>query len=257
MQILLGARETVIKFYSKSISTEYIQHFISTHFKERKIQKNSIYIPQSKEESYHRIFLLKWLYTLYKRQKKNDISTFKALLVQRQSMPIKIILPHTIIHKIIYSLLDNSTIKVQIQPSNHTIALKMKESLGVKFSFYASYFTFELHTMKEKKRLQEFLSSKTLINIAHQHIYNQKEINMLLQENNKNEEENSYIQQAHLILGSHPDDDAQTLKKRYKQLAKEFHPDKITAKDTTLVKYYTQKFQHILGAYELLSQQAS
>jgi len=57
---------------------------------------------------------------------------------------------------------------------------------------------------------------------------------------------------SYTILGVTPQDDIFTLKKHYKRLAKEYHPDRVFLKDQQTINIYTSKFQNILQAYESL-----
>jgi len=60
------------------------------------------------------------------------------------------------------------------------------------------------------------------------------------------------LQRAYKLLGSSPLEDVKRLKKRYKKLAMEYHPDRVSSADTKIIKQYTQKFQQISEAYKLL-----
>ena len=60
------------------------------------------------------------------------------------------------------------------------------------------------------------------------------------------------LQRAYKLLGSSPLEDVKRLKKRYKKLAMEFHPDRVCNADTEIIKQHTIKFQQILEAYRLL-----
>jgi len=60
------------------------------------------------------------------------------------------------------------------------------------------------------------------------------------------------LQRAHKLLGSSPFEDIKRLKKRYKKLAMEYHPDRVYSADTETIKQHTLKFQQILEAYRLL-----
>ena len=60
------------------------------------------------------------------------------------------------------------------------------------------------------------------------------------------------LQKAYKLLGSSPYEDAKKLKKRYKKLAMEHHPDRVCSADTKIIKQHTVKFQQISDAYRLL-----
>ena len=253
MQILLAVNETIVRINSKPIKIEYIQDFINTHFQNKVIKDNYIFIPQSKQNNYHRTFLLKWLYMLYIKRTKNEFSRLKESLIDRQHKAIKIILPQKIVHKITWRVIDNKTINIQIVPSNYQIVNILKKAFKTNFFISATHFTIEINTEEEKKSLYKLLNSSSIIKVPHLHIYNKSEMDdFLLIEKRVQDTEVNYTQ-AHAVLGSFPNDNAKTLKKKYKQLAMQFHPDKAEHKDEKTLTLYTKKFQNILHAYEILS----
>ncbi len=262
MQILLGVHETIVKVNSNSVRIDYIQHFISTHFLNRTIKDNTIYIPCSEDGSSHRIFLLKWLYTLYAKKTKNNLPELKKLLLERQHKAIKIVLREKIIHRIIYSVADKEHIKIQILPSNNQIARSIKTFLQTRVELFVTHMLVCISEQQQKELLKKLLCNKDLINIPYANIYSKKEMQFFIDVEIKEKEEKiekTYMQKhqksfdsAHFILGSFPQDDAKTLKKRYKKLAKELHPDRVSIEDESSQILYTQKFQNLNNAYEFL-----
>jgi len=256
MQILLGVHETIVKINSDSIKIDYIQHYISTHFFNNKIQNNSILIPKSEEDSYHRVFLLKWLYALYSKKTKNDIPELKELLIKRQSKKIRIILKSKIIYKLIYSVVDSTTLNIQITPANHHIANAIKKHLGIQLILLSNSINIIIKSDLQKKLLQEFLNTKQLINVPHEHIFDKEKIHNFCTIGIKEKEVVlSLVDKAHLVLGTSTRFDENSLKKQYKKLAKKFHPD--MAQDISTITLYTQKFQNIVNAYEILRKEVS
>jgi len=256
MQILFGAHETIVKINSKSMNIEYIQHYISTHFNSRTIVGNSIKIPESRANLYHRIFLLKWFYALY--AKKNEpLPELKKSLLQRYHKTIKIILPQKIIHTIKYKIVDAKTLHITITPQNSKIALKIKTFLQIKMNISATHLELILETQNEKIRLQEFLKTNDIIDVPHKHIYNNEELDTFLKIQNKQKQKtqiNSTLNNAYMILNMNPKDDIKSIKKQYKKLAKKFHPDRVTNGDQELIGKQTKKFQKLLESYEIILQ---
>jgi len=252
MQILLGANETIVKINSKTIKIDYIQHFINTHFLTRTITNNFIYIPQSSEDLHHRAFLLKWLYTLYMKKTNNFVPNLKETLIRRQTKPIKIILQEKIIHKIRYKIIDEEIIHIEIQPQNNQIEYKIKKYLGTKITIMPSYLSIVLDT-KAKERFKEFIYAKNIIDIPHLHIFHSVKMEEFLSGEKPPERVViDFATQAHKILGSTPFEDKKTIKKRYKKLAMQYHPDKVSTEDENTITLYTKKFQIILDAYNTL-----
>ncbi|MDQ7045831.1 MAG: DnaJ domain-containing protein [Sulfurimonas sp.] len=249
MQILLGSQETIIKINSKSMSIDYIQDFISTHFLKRRIYKNTITIPASTQDVYHRKFLLKWLYTLYAKKTQNYLPALKERLVYRHAKAIKIMLPQQIIHKLIYTLQDAKTIKIEIKPNNHKIAYLIKRELNIKMTLLAYTIELNLEDESQKNSLKAFMYSTDTIDIPHQHIFSTKVFKAFFSPSRKSKsaEYNPYI-----VLGISQDDSMRTIKKRYKYLAKCHHPDMALVKDERTLSEHTKVFQSIRHAYEIV-----
>jgi len=258
MQILLGAQETIIKINSKTIKIDYIQHFIHEHFTNVIITNKSLYIPTSRKNNHYRIFLLKWLYALYIKKKKNNVSQFKEILLKREYKAIKIILSQEITHKIIWNILDEKNIALSIEPYNEKIIVMLKTYFTTSLHVNNTYISLHVNTVEEKERLKKLLANLHFFRIKVTHIFNKQEMASFVKTPDTKEKRlQNPLQKAHTILGSFPEDDASMLKKRYKKLAKKYHPDKVDIQDNKNVVLYTQKFQNILQAYEILLEQVS
>ena len=255
MQILLGANETIIRINSNSISIDYIQHFITTHFEKRQIKENYIFIPESNQNIYHRTFLLKWLYSLH--SKKNTPSPkLKELLINRQHKAIKIITKNKIIHTLDYKIIDKENLIIHITPANNNIAVKIKTYLQLKITIMPIYLKITLTSIDDRKILKKFIQSNNIIDIPHHHKYNKKDMDEFLFLNDNIQDKTKQItpiQNAYNLLGISKDDSLNVIKKKYKLLAKKFHPDNVYGKDKHTLNIYTKKFQKILGAYEMIT----
>lgn len=257
MQILLGVNETIIKINSKSLKIDYIQHFVSTHFTDRVISGNSIFIPQSANNQYHRTFLLKWLYSLYTKKSKNNFLELREILIKRQHKAIKILLYEDIIHRISYKIVNQETIDISISPANNQIAYKIKTFLNTKIRVLPTSLSVTIKTQEDKRLFKEFINSKNIIDVPHLHIYHKEEMKNFLLKKEYRKKIINHIDKAYIILGLNKNYNVQTLKKRYKKLAMQYHPDKADIKDDKTIIFYTQKFQTILQAYEILLERSS
>jgi len=249
MQILLGAHETIVKINSKSISIDFIYHFITTHF-DSKITKNNIIIPESKENIYHRKFLLKWIYALYSKQ-NTTLPELKESLIKRYHKSIKIILPKKIVHTLKYTIVDDQTLQLTITPHSSTIAYRVKTFLQLTMTILPTYLQISFSKQEEKERLKAFLSSDTIIDLPHRHLYDKKKMDIFLN-GEKSKEKSNPIDQAYMLLGVDSTHSIKSIKKQYKNLAKELHPDRVATDSQLLIKLHTKKFQELLEAYETI-----
>lgn len=66
--------------------------------------------------------------------------------------------------------------------------------------------------------------------------------------------ENATLQESYAILGVNEDDSMEQIKRAYKNLVRQFHPDILHHKglDESILESYTEKLQRINGAYEVI-----
>jgi len=258
MQILLGARETIIKVQSSSVKIEYIQDFIYKNFSEASLNKRVLYIPESGQNAHCRVFLLKWIYALYAKKREQNTHGLKEVLLNRYHKGIKIILSNDILYKIVWTKIDINSMKLVVEPGNPLIVKGLKEHFKNILDEREDGFYLHKLERKEKERVSHFIKVKNILNFKYENTYNKEHLKEFLQISNVNKELMlSPMQKAHAVLGTHPGDDVTTLKKRYKSLAKIYHPDKVSRSDCQEIAFYTQKFQNILEAYEILLQEVS
>jgi len=258
MQILLGAHETIIKINSKSMNIEYIQHYISKHFRTRIIIENSITIPASKTKFCYRIFLLKWFYALYAK-KNGHLPKLKESLLKRYYKSIKILLPQKIIHSLTYKIIDKKRVHLFVSPQNPQITLKVKTFLQTKITVFPTYLEIVLQNSTQKEKLKLFLNSHKIIDIPHKHIYIKEEMDKFFyekKEDDKQEKSISLLEKAYMIFNMDPTNDIKSIKKQYRNLAKKFHPDRVPNDDKNLIKLQTKKFQELLESYEIILKSA-
>jgi len=239
------------------MNIEFIQDYISTHFTTRTIEENIINIPASQMNLYHRTFLLKWLYSLYAKKNK-PLPELKESLLTRYDKAIKIMLPKKIIHLISYKIVNHEVVQITITPQNSQIALKLKTFLQVKMTILPTYLELRLESESEKERLKKFLHSEKIIGVPHKHVYNKQRMDAFLQmpkEELPYIKESSPLSNAYIVLKMNPTDDIKSIKsikKQYKHLAKELHPDKVINGDKELVGLQTKRFQELLASYAII-----
>lgn len=144
MNILMCTNSTLIKIDETKIYTKNILYFMQTNFSAFKQYKNKITINYMTHEHFDRVFLLKWLYTLYSNITKNNFKDMKELLVKRIRKPIIIEFKYNIKEEKIIEeekLVEKFTkkidpyqdaldlLKVEIDDSKNIIKMKYKKLL--------------------------------------------------------------------------------------------------------------------------------
>ncbi|MDQ7067004.1 MAG: J domain-containing protein [Sulfurimonas sp.] len=196
----------------------------------------------------------KWIYTLYTKRTKNFIPELKERLVIRQKKAIKIILPQNLVHHLIYTIIDESSVSLEIKPKNYKIVKCIKSYINIPIVHTDSGTILHLQNNRDKKLLKEFMNSASLIDIEHKHVYKKKEFAEFFKEEKdkrtRNIQENPTC--PYLTLGLLPSDTLSEIKKRYKYLAKCHHPDMIHTQDEATLIKHTKVFQNILNAYQTI-----
>ena len=80
--------------------------------------------------------------------------------------------------------------------------------------------------------------------------HNKKDTNSETQQETKI----SVLEECYVVLGCNPDDSMQIIKKRYRELISEYHPDKIQSKglSDSFIKFATEQMQKINFAYDTI-----
>lgn len=77
-----------------------------------------------------------------------------------------------------------------------------------------------------------------------------KRIEMIIK--SKNNITNEEFARYYMLLNSNKSDSLKSIKKKYHKLVKIYHPDRVATKSEKLIEQYTNKFQQIQEAYEVI-----
>ena len=180
MQILMGVNETVIRINNNKVYTQNLVNFMQTQFSLYTQQQKSIIILYHSSEYHKRIFLMKWLYSMYIKISKINMPNMKQLLIDRIEKPIKI----QFVDEIIKPRKTYTHSSHKDVPQKCIIDNKLKIAM-------------------------DMLDIKG---------YENKKI----------------------------------IKKKYKNLLKQYHPDKVFNESQAEIDTYTQKFQEIQASYSYI-----
>jgi len=176
----MGVNETIIRINNNKVYTQNLVNFMRTQFSLYSQQQKSIIILYHSSEYHKRIYLMKWLYSMYIKISKVNMPNMKQLLIDRIEKPIKIQFMQEIIRpKKTYTYKEHKEI-----PKKNIIDNKLKIAM-------------DMLDIKE---------------------YENKKI----------------------------------IKKKYKNLLKQYHPDKVFNESQVKIDTYTKKFQEIQASYSYI-----
>lgn len=254
MKVLLGVEHTVFKIDGVLDEYKQLMDFIQLNFSTKFIKDNILFIPLSTADNHKRKFLMKWLYSYYKKDAINFKEELKFELIKRMDKPIHIhFLPK-----------ENQAITLSLTFYDNASCQLISDTKSDKCNLYLlQYFSghirlkslnFNLYeitaqTKKHKSRLEEFVKMDNLDGLNIRFQYNKKAFELFLNIEDE-KEENSEVDRAFMLLKVNKNDSLSKIKKSYKKLAKAYHPDLSKLDDAES----TKKFQIISDAFTLIKQ---
>lgn len=253
MQILMGVHTTLIKINEPEVQTKNLFYFIQTSFKLLTQNEKQIIIDYQEQEYHKRVFLIKWLYAIQVKLTGQEIPKLKELLVTRIKKPIKIEFKNILKKQINVNveMMENSFLHVSLNLFDAYFMDELK-SIVSKYVAYTQYdartIIIDISTNDLKSNTKELLSNeKDLL-----YIFSDKNIIFealeVLQAKNR-------LDDYFILLDSSKKDSMQTIKKRYKKLRKQYHPDNVFYRKDDATQEYTEKFQLLQNAYTAVSEQ--
>ncbi|PHR54079.1 MAG: hypothetical protein COA44_14270 [Arcobacter sp.] len=253
MQIILGAHTTVFKIPQGRNKIQQILKFIQTNFTHNMPNKNTIQIPFYTKEHDHRVFLVKWLYSLYRRSNNKALPDLKSALIERIEKPIELHLPpiNLSLVKIIVTFYEEGICHLGIDCFNETCDRALKhyfsDYISVKSQTFNLY-ELSIQSSQEQDSLRFFLghsiSEKIDMNIKYNAQAFERFVAIIPAVNE--------IDKAYIILNVKKEDTFKRIKQNYKKLAKACHPDLLSFRTQGNIKQSTQSFQVLLDAFHLI-----
>lgn len=129
MQILLSPEHTIFKVKDSTQDYGQLLEYIDVNFNATYVKENVLYIPVSSENSRNkRLFLMKWLYSYYKKSSSNVSEKLKSELSKRLENPIHLyLLPKSNLITISATFYEDSICQLGLNESNITCDLYLRK----------------------------------------------------------------------------------------------------------------------------------
>jgi len=254
MQVLMATNETLIKFDSTD-NVQQIIRFIDSKFLQKKLYDSSIILPYCDDDYHKRVFLLKWIYNIYSKGVQIDIPSLKKLLVKRVKKPIRLVGFINPVNRLFYlhlKVINCNYLNIDISPDNLHLFFAIKKHFTgcvVSTTYSPLAISIKIETMEDKIRVREFIDRRDISSFKIELLYNRDEIESLISAPPREDENLSKAYELLMITSDAP---FQHIKKQYKSLAKQYHPDTVKVSNEFQINSYTKKFQSIQSAYELI-----
>jgi len=244
----------------------HLQNTIERNFSKRIGRKDKTIVFKQEDENVQRRYFLKLIDKIYRRKNKlYDKDTSNSI---KEALDKTIKITHLKSNqlqqqlKITMKIEDNYAVVFDIGTKNSVLISYLKNYFKnhlIKYRLKNNTVTLYPHSENTAKLLEKLLNKKELIGCYVDFSYNINEFltykNTLTKKLNRRKKFNalfSLLEEFYDILDCKADDSFETIRKNYLMLVKQYHPDKISHKNPSLINHYVDKFQTIQHAYEMI-----
>ena len=244
----------------------HLQNTIEKNFSKRIGRKDKTILFKQENENVQRRYFLKLIDKIYKRKNEFFDETTSLSIKKALDKTIKIT------HLKSNQLQQQLEIKMKIE-DNYAVIFDIGSKNSVLVSYLRNYFKNHLVKYKLKnntvtiypyseytaKLLEKILNQKEIIGCYVDFTYDINEFlnykNRLTKKMDRRKKFNalfSLLEEFYEVLECKADDSFETIRKNYLKLVKQYHPDAIAHKNSSLTSHYIDKFQTIQHAYEMI-----
>ena len=186
MQVLLGVEHTIFKVDGYTKEYKQLLAFIELNFNAKNIKENVLFIPMSIEDNHKRKFLLKWLYSYYKKNSTNFKPELKEELLKRINKPVHI---HFLPRKnelvtISATFYDNGICQLVLDNKNNSCNLYILQYFSGYIrlkSLTFNLYEINIESQDQKKALRVFFQKKRLSDVTIALQYNKQALEFFLE----------------------------------------------------------------------------
>lgn len=269
MRVAVGLKEILVHVEYESLNFRIIRQYIDKNFTNTLKLTNTIIVFDNPKDNFKKEFFLQWLYASYKKADPQLMPSFKENLIKRKHLPIKIKITDKkevlSSFKLSIKHLEDDLLIFRINIKNYLmlnyIRLAFRKEF-VKKSSDGHAFSLRIDSYESKERLEKLLKRRKILNYPISFVYDEAWMKSFLSPkysgSNKYQTcmyEDSFIIKSYEILKSTQEDTIEIIKKRYLELIKKFHPDRIFYVDNSKVQEYTEQFQLVQRAFETIKEE--
>lgn len=266
MQVSFSHEMLAISIQEDTKTYYYLQNIIEKNFSKRIGRKDKMIVFKQENENVQRRYFLKLLAKIYAKKNPRKYKKIAAQIIESVDKSIKI------------SLLKSNQIQQQLSVTvkiedNYAIILDLGSHNSILVAYLRNYFkdhlvkyrlknyTVTIYPNSEKtvNLLEHMLEQKELIGCFVTFSYNEEEFaqykKTLTRKISRKQKFNalySLLEEYYEVLECKAEDTFETIRKQYLKLVKQYHPDTIAHTNKQLVDQYSNKFQIIQHAYEMI-----
>jgi len=258
VRVVLRNNAIFVQGSSNTLEESWMDEFFDHHIHNTLFLDNGVLVLNNEASSDKKEAFLDSLSDCYTRV--NDLSSpfYRRSLKRCKTAAVRIEVPYRKSETVDIELyaLSPSRVKFTILSSNRWIMRYLKQQLStLVVSSTISTIDIDVSTPQAKMRLEKTLNRRDVLHFSINYKFDDDFMSRLYSNyrgwvfgNDAINKMMRYHAIFEIPVGASSDD----LKKRYRELAKRYHPDRVQTKGPKIVNKYTQRFQLLQEAYDAL-----
>jgi hypothetical protein len=258
VRVVLRNNAIFVQGSSITLEEPWMEDFFDHHIQNTLFLDNGVLVLNNENSSDQKEEFLETLSDRY--TKVNDLSgSFYSRSLKRcRSAAVRIEVPYRKSENVDVELyaFDSSRVTFTFSTPNPWVMRYLKQQLSsLLLSATSTYLSIDVSTSAAKARLEKTLNRREVLHFVINYQYDDAFMSRLYGHykgwgfgNDEVDKMIRYHAIFEIPIGSTPED----LKKRYRALAKRYHPDRVQNKSPEIINKYTEKFQLLQEAYGAL-----
>ncbi|MCI4406832.1 MAG: J domain-containing protein [Sulfuricurvum sp.] len=258
MRVVLRNNAIFVQGSSNTLEESWMEEFFDHHIHNTLFLENGVLVLNNENSANQKE---EFLETLSERfAKANELSSpfYTRSLKRCKTAAVRIEVPFRESEKVdveVYAF-GPDRVKLSVLTPNRWVMRYLKQQLSSMVTSSTNDALFiDVTTQQSRARLEKTLNRREVLHFTINYLYDDMFMSRLYgnyrgwgQSNDAIDKMIRYHAIFEIPMGSSPED----LKKRYRTLAKRYHPDRVQNKNSKIINKYTEKFQLLQEAYGAL-----
>jgi hypothetical protein len=258
VRVVLRNNAIFVQGGSKTLEEPWMEEFFDHHIHNTLFLDNGVLVLNNEGSAEQKEEFLDTLSDRYTTANELTSPFYRRSLRKCRSAAVRIEIPYRKAEKVDIELFafGPNRVKLTFLTPNRWIMRYLKQQLSSLVTSHTSNQIYiDVSTIASKARLEKALNRREVLHYVINYKYDEEFMSKLYgnykgwgHSNDEIDKMISYHAIFDLPVGSKLED----LKKRYRQLAKRYHPDRVNSKSPEIINKYTEKFKLLQEAYGAL-----